>query len=160
MNSLELTKLMQRNEHTKKYFMGCFPSDKIPLIKVKYPHCMIVNTDDSESSGTHWIGIFIPRKNVIEYYDSFGEWPPSSINISEYLKSFSTVSYNTISLQSPLSGSCGKHVLYFLFKRCNNIAFQRIIRNLQEHICANDQNNPDRIVSAFVRYHFFKLKNI
>ena len=151
MNSLELTKLMKRNKWTKKYFLGCFPSDKIPYSNI-YPHCIIVNSDGSESENTHWLAIFVTNKHIVEYYDSFGEWPPPSNDILNYLQNFSEVVYHTNLLQSPLSEICGRHTMYFLIKRSQGNDFEKIIHSLtSKRVCA------DRVVNSYVRYHFFYL---
>ena len=56
----------------KGKFAGIFPADKIPILTEKVPYA-IVNLDDSNESGSHWVAIAKdPSKPKIIFYDSFG----------------------------------------------------------------------------------------
>src|SRR5258706_7127473 len=52
-------------------FLGCFPSDKIPL-PITYPSCMVLNTDDSSEAGTHWIAMCLVNPDTVEYFCPLG----------------------------------------------------------------------------------------
>ncbi len=63
----------------KSKFAGIFPADKIPILTEKVPYA-IVNLDDSNESGSHWVAIARDKesgkpsgaKPKIIFYDSFG----------------------------------------------------------------------------------------
>lgn len=55
----------------KGKFAGIFPSDKIPVLTEKVPYA-IVNVDDSNESGSHWLAIARDSSGKIIFYDSFG----------------------------------------------------------------------------------------
>src|SRR4051812_14221523 len=106
MNTIQLEKLMRRNFVVKNFFKGCFASDKIPTY-TSYPHCFIVNTDPSYMEGEHWVGINVISPNFIEFYDSFGVYPPKSLHIKNYLENYKEIFYNNVQLQSYKSEACG-----------------------------------------------------
>lgn len=53
-------------------YQGTFPIDKQPRLTKTQPYS-IVNLDRSGEKGEHWVGLaFIPKRNVVMVYDSFG----------------------------------------------------------------------------------------
>ena len=144
MYSLEIDKILSRNEVTKKYYSGCFPCDRIPRLKV-FPHCMIVNTDPEGCQGSHWIAIYVPSFHTAEYYDSLGDWPAPS-HIHEFLSLFKTVVFNPIALQSDRASTCGMHAIYFLHNRCSGLSLEGMLRKFKLLKCS-----PDIVVRSFAR---------
>ena len=49
-------------------FNGVYPRNNLP--KIKY-WTYLINLDEYESIGTHWIAFFVNGNNII-YFDSFG----------------------------------------------------------------------------------------
>lgn len=143
MFSAEINKVLSRDSVTKSFFRGCFPADRIPYLN-DFPYCMVVNTDCAGSPGTHWTALYVDSANHIEYYDSFGAWPPP-LEISEYLDKFKFVKLNQLKLQSDRAASCGRHVIYFLRRRCSGLAFSEIIKNFVD--C---KSNPDELVNSYL----------
>lgn len=91
MNSFELDKILRRNPVTRRIYCGVHPSDRIPLIK-KFPCAMIINFDEAEKPGTHWVALYAPSKFHVKYFDSLGSaarggyGPGISVkNISDYI---------------------------------------------------------------------------
>ena len=59
-------------------FNGVYSRDNLPKITKKGPY--VINLDEYENTGTHWIALFITTNEVI-YFDSFGiEHIPKEIN--------------------------------------------------------------------------------
>jgi hypothetical protein len=54
----------------KHKYIGTFPADKIP--KLKKNQMMIVNNQNSNQGGEHWLGICKTKDDTILIYDSFG----------------------------------------------------------------------------------------
>ena len=52
-------------------FMGVFPSDKIPRLTETTPYC-ILNLDNSNQPGSHWVAIARLDDEHAMMYDSFG----------------------------------------------------------------------------------------
>lgn len=146
MNTIQINKILSRSPVTCSNYLGCFPADQIP--KVAFPSAMVVNIDPSWQDGSHWIAIFIQSNNSVEYYDSFGIWPPLNPDILRFLNNFSTIIYNEIPLQSMHSKSCGKHAIYFIFQKSLGRSFDEIISRLRHA-------NADRLVNEFVRRKIF-----
>lgn len=145
MNSRAIDNILKRNQATRNLYLGCFPSDKIPMSAI-FPHCMVVNTDTSANVGEHWTAIFVESGTHVEYYDSLAIWPPID-NIARFLNKFAHILYNDVPLQSDFSSSCGKHVIYFLIKRCKTAeSFKEIVEKL-----SLNKTSADRIVNTYVR---------
>ena len=59
-------------------FNGVYSRDNLPKITKKGAH--VINLDEYENAGTHWIALFI-KTNEFIYFDSFGiEHIPKEIN--------------------------------------------------------------------------------
>lgn len=142
MDTLQIEKILRRNPCTRPFFVGCYPSDMIPTIG-EFPHCMVANTDPSHLAGTHWTAIYVPSRDVVEFYDSFGDSPNEQI--SRFLAKFERVRQNSHMLQSPLSSACGRHAIYFLIRRCGGARFSDILNHFR-----SVKSPPDRIVDAYV----------
>jgi hypothetical protein len=151
MYTSEINKILRRNRRTASSYIGCFPADRIPRSRaLVYPHCMVVNTDDSSLPGSHWVAIYVESPIQCDYFDSLAQWPPKSPEIFTYLQQFNQVNRLKEPIQSALSLSCGKHVIYFLHRRCQGWPLLRIVRHLSH--CKTD---GDRLVSEFVRKFVF-----
>ena len=127
MNSLQINLILQRNHYTKECFKGVYPSNRIRKYST-YPYCMVANSDKEGQRGTHWLGIFVPNPNTVEYFDSFAE-PPNAV-IKKFLDQFETIVVNSRQVQSIFDNSCAAHVIYFLISRSKGMPFNTIIKRL------------------------------
>lgn len=128
MNTLELQLKAQNEPVLKQIFIGVFPCDKIPDI-YKLPSALIVNLDNSDKPGTHWIAIFFDKIGKCEYFDSYGRKPP--IEILNYVgKQTNRYTFNNKCIQDLWSISCGQMCLYYLIWRCRGISFKQIINSM------------------------------
>jgi len=152
MNTLQINKILHRNDITKDYYIGCFASNSIPVSINFTPFCMVVNLDPSSGAGSHWIGIFCENLTNIDYYDSLGIWPPISPYIRDYLCNFERVRFNTIQVQNSLKPTCGKHVIFFLFQRCKGFSMNKIIQFLKTV-------KADDFVSEFIKNKIFNINS-
>jgi hypothetical protein len=143
MNSFQLEKILKGNCHTKKYFIGVYSSNNIPLPK-KFPSCFIANTDKKGNIGEHWVSFFVKDKENIEYFDSLGEKP--NADISEYLSNFPKVNLSYYKIQSPFSDSCGHYCVYFIVNKCLGIKFNTIIKTLLD-----TKRYADLLVKYFIQ---------
>src|SRR6218665_594169 len=91
-------------------FRGVFLRDKLPK-NPKSKECGILNLDDSNGRGTHWVA-WTKRGNNKIYFDSFGLPPP--LELPEYSKS--PVSHNSERLQPVEKVFFGHLCLYVLRK--------------------------------------------
>ena len=75
--------------------------------------CGIVNLDDFNGSGTHWVAYY-KKHNYKEYFDSFGDLRPP-IEIVNYLKL--PIEYNYEQKQKFNTYNCGHLCLKFLYEK-------------------------------------------
>ena len=104
-------------------FKGCFMRDEIGSF-CGSDECFILNTDESSSSGTHWVAVNIAgacdayygADGTTYYFDSFGLEPTEEIK--RYCKE--PRFYNSFEFQKPDEVICGHLCLYFLYRmrRC------------------------------------------
>lgn len=135
MNSLEISKILKHHHKSRTSYVGCFPSDMIPLIK-KYPASIVLNTDDSSSPGTHWVAIYCPNSYTVEYFDSYSMKPNE--NIAQFLSKFQKVVTSNKPLQDVFSDVCGHFCIYFIINRSLGQSFHQIIDKLSK-IKLNDE---------------------
>ncbi len=98
--------------------------DQLPRHVTK-PECGIVNLDDNEGRGTHWVAYYIDNKNKI-YFDSFGLDPP--LEIINYLGH--GILCQTFQLQNFDDYICGHLCLHVLTELNNAKSYKDIILNL------------------------------
>src|SRR6266571_4560668 len=104
MNTLEINDILSN----LGCFYGVYPKDLLPksLFK-KRPLAFVINTDNADEPGEHWVALYIDENNIAEYLDSFG-FPPFK-KIYEFLEiqNVENLIYNNYQLQSNFSSVCG-----------------------------------------------------
>ena len=101
------------------YFRGVYACDQIPSEEYPIPYAMIVNTDPSYKSGEHWVSVFVPSFDVVEYFDPYGGRPMNE-EIYRFIKMFRVKKYYNIRLQSYdiQSDTCGFFCILYVSCRC------------------------------------------
>lgn len=66
-----------------KNFRGIYMRDALPR-KPKMLEKAIINLDTIKGDGTHWV-CYSKIKNIVQYYDSFGNLPPP-LEFMKYMK--------------------------------------------------------------------------
>jgi hypothetical protein len=123
MNSIQIDRILRKID----CYRGVYSSNNIQRFQ-NYPYALVANTDKMGEMGTHWVGMYVPNSNTIEYFDSFAE--PPNPDIEKFLNQFKHIKMNTKKLQSIFDNSCGSHVIYFLVNRCRGEKFDSIVHNL------------------------------
>lgn len=93
------------------FFRGVFMKDALPG-KIWKNETGIVNLDNSEGSGTHWV-CYKKLGSTIYYFDSFGNLPPPK-ELQYYFKTAKNVLYNYKREQPDETVICGHLCLDFL----------------------------------------------
>lgn len=75
--------------------------------------CYIMNLDDNNSSGSHWVAFIITDYYVL-YCDSFGMAPPEQV-YQLFLKTKKDIFVNQRQYQDMNSVLCGYFAVYFLY---------------------------------------------
>ena len=112
-------------------FIGVFASDKIPQVINQFPASFVVNTDPSDKPGEHWVAFHVPKEDVLEFFDSYGQHP-SKYGFQDFIRRFSTVIWNAVTIQSPTSNVCGQYCIYFLLKRNSGNSINCIVYHLKK----------------------------
>ena len=137
MNTFEIN-----NEMNKlKCFKGTFAKDLLPYKKYsERPIGFIINTDNSNMPGEHWVALFIDEQNNAEYFDSFGR-QPICCEIYKLLKknNVKTILYNKHQIQSYFSINCGVYCILYLKMRCNNFLLNEFINLFSDNLLINDE---------------------
>lgn len=119
---------MQLNELAKRmripFFRGVFMRNALPAGGVRRNESGIVNLDNVEGPGTHWVA-YAKRGHRAVYFDSFGNLRPPK-ELTQYLDNDDDVKieYNRTSYQEYDQNNCGQLCLRFLqtigtkFKDC------------------------------------------
>ena len=77
MDSIKISKKVKGNRKTEKNFNGVFSADTLPRGKERRPGFYIVNLDNSDQEGSHWICIELGKRGEKSaYFDSYGLPPP------------------------------------------------------------------------------------
>ena len=106
-------------------FRGVFVRDELPK-KPSRNECGILNLDDSNGTGSHWVAFLKNGMDKI-YFDSYGLPPPTEL--VKYLQS--PVYYNSERVQPDNEVFCGHLCLHVLKKTCKDgVSFQEVINSL------------------------------
>ena len=135
-----------------KHFRGVYSRDVLPQ-KIR-KECGIINLDDIQGAGTHWVcdrnlDSVVGSLPVVEYFDPFGLVMPY-----EALEYFRTarkkIVYSIDEIQNRSTVLCGYWCLYYLYERQRGNSILDIIHN--PHF---DNDNSDFIKE----YHswYFKI---
>ena len=135
------------DKNTKSAFLGVFPINYLPKRLSHLPVFLIINTNTNNLPGQHWKAVFIDKKGNGEIFDSLAM--PISLDLQRWMNNFAkkwTVSQLT--LQNPLSPSCGGYVLLYIMTR---LKCKSLISCVEQYFTSNVIEN-DRIVE-----HFFHI---
>ena len=112
-----------------KSFLSVYPSDLLPHSIHQQTDSVILNTDPQTQEGTQWLAIqFQPKSSTAFYFDSYGQPPPSDLNILSFLKRNCTVWNYITSLQGPTSVVCGQNCCLFALYMDEGYTPQQFVR--------------------------------
>lgn len=94
------------------HFRGVYMRNALPEDGPRKYESAIVNLDDKDGPGTHWVAYAKKNKKVM-YFDSFGDLQPPS-DLIKYLGVGSIVNYNYQKYQDYDTVVCGHLCLKFL----------------------------------------------
>ena len=106
------------------------------------PWCLILNTEQKDLSGTHWLALYAPQSGPIEFFDSF------SFSFSMYGFDSLDPLHLLYSLQSPSSFVCGHYCIFYIYRRSCHTS-----QNQNFHLFINISNR-DLWVTKYI--HNFK----
>ena len=104
-------------------FQGVFALDELPQEYEQRPALYVVNTEPSCQDGEHWVAIYFPPQGLPEFFDSFAR----KAFATELRRLLGNVYlHNRFILQSPISDTCGQHVIYYARERSKGVPFNMI----------------------------------
>ena len=64
---------------TRSAFLGVFPLNELPIRVERRPALLVVNTQTSDLSGSHWLCLMLFEDGHGEVFNSFGLPPPTAV---------------------------------------------------------------------------------
>jgi hypothetical protein len=141
MDGLEITRILEANEMTRRNFQGCFPLDQIPNPStLPSPSSMIINLSPSSDAGSHWVAMYsegMNRKPI--YFDSLALKPIKS-EIMNFLKNFPLgFIQNRRPYQCTFSNVCAHYCMAFIFHMSlPNSSFNSFLSILDKNCLQSD----------------------
>ena len=166
MDSKLVEKVLTSDEFTRGTFRGVFPRDifvETPFSSLCTNHPLnhyIVNLDESDSPGSHWIAVeYDKNTRNVTYFDSYALGPSLSSDIEDkFIKEAKTITYNFTPLQmaSAPSSVCGQYCILFCLLRARNFSLAKVSQLL---LITPDttRHQRDHIIDQTVRKHFPSL---
>lgn len=155
MNTDEIFNILNANNKTKKHFKGVFPSDCLPIKKLKKPAFVVANTDDRYSPGQHWVSFWFPKNvkngdNSIGYYfDSFGTEPVNKHFLKFLKTNCKKFISNTQQLQGNFSSTCGHWCCMYYYYTCRGRSLKEFLKMFSKK---NLDLNDKKVVHLYMKH--------
>lgn len=157
LSTFELDKALRSNIDTGKLYAGTFPVDLLPRFRPRPHSLIVVNKGTSQTSGTHWILIYIPcasseNRGSWFLFDSLGKGAEGDKYLLSYFDRCNPVrvKFNKLQLQHMDSNSCG----YFVLSVAWLIARGVSPSSLHHFFSASDLASNDVFVKKVVSTQF------
>lgn len=95
------------------HFRGVFMRNDLPK-KCNKQECGVINLDDRNGAGTHWVSYYKQDDELCFYFDSFGDLQPFR-EFVHYVGNKCEIHFNYTKYQTYDSIVCGHLCLKFLF---------------------------------------------
>lgn len=129
MTTLDIQKALKSHKFTKKYFQGVFAINTTPKKVKSKPALYVINSDNSDKPGQHWLAVYFTSNGCGEFFDSYGRSPAKYPEIKRFLKYNSKcITHNNKQLQSLFTGVCGQYCCMFLLHRCKGKSMKNFIK--------------------------------
>ena len=127
--STDLNREMNRLVKNFPTFMngGVIMKDEVKNLKIYDKMIVIVNYDNSNLSGSHWVGI-VKINNLIYHFGSYGI-PPLK-EVTDKFKRDNKIYYNDIAVQLDNSKICGNLTLYVIKELVKGRSFRYILNTI------------------------------
>jgi len=92
----------------------------------------IINLDDSQGTGTHWVAIVNdPKQTFIEYFDSYGMPPPLEA-LELFRRHKRKPLFQDAQLQQTKSDYCGYFCAYYIAERAKGKSPHQVVYSLTQ----------------------------
>ena len=123
--TFQIDNYLRKNDN----YLGTFPLDRLPDLPNKFPKSIIINTDQSNKPGDHWIAIVLMTEKHAYYFDSFGLGIIDQQIQKFLLPRYSSIIFNSLCIQHILSDKCGYYCIYFVQNVHNLQSFYKFLSN-------------------------------
>jgi hypothetical protein len=128
-----------------KNFVGVFSRNNTPYLKKN--HSLILNLDDEEGSGTHWVALCKKKDgSKVLFFDSYGYPPPQEI-VDIYKKNKNKLVYSNNEIQDPTSIMCGYYCMMFIREFYKGRDFYDFLYSFD----INNRNNNEKILKLYFK---------
>ena len=147
MDTRQIRQYMRQDVYIRRQLGDVCAVDRLPMQISRRSRIYIVNTDESNRPGDHWVACYFPRQGPTEFFDSNGYGP------DHYHRRFKRVllkngryyRYNPVKVQSAGTMTCGHFCLYYAYYRCHGYTMKQIIDML------GDPQDNESFVIDFVK---------
>ena len=121
-------------------YQGSFALDELTQVKIRYPTFLVVNLDERNSRGNHWIALAIYFDSVY-VCDTLGGVLPSRKWPQKWLNFLSLITVHRslfITKQLSDSGLCGLFCVTFILEMSKHNNFKEFISLFSSDLSTND----------------------
>jgi hypothetical protein len=113
LSSLDILNYLKKDSYSRRTFKKVLARDRLPK-KIFYPSSYVINTDNHNEPGEHWLAFFYDSSGYCTFFDSFAR-SPKEFQLEEFLdKTSNDWNHNTMRLQNMNSVTCGYYCVYFI----------------------------------------------
>ena len=155
LNTLEIRSALYSNQLTFSYVGQVCAANQLVAITPQKPKLFVVNTQNSNQIGEHWVCFYVPENGPSEFFDSLGKHPSHYhqsfedflVNNTNYRQSYL---HNIKAVQSQNSRACGFFVLFYCALRCDGFSF----RDIMSFFDKKNLDNSTELCVQFVKYNY------
>ena len=146
MNTNEINQILLNS--VPDTFKGTYPVNQLPNHFDSFPTAVVANTDPWPKPGAHWVALYFPNSQKVEYFCSYA-CPPKPLFIN-YLNQFDRIKVNPKRVQGDFSAVCGQYCIYYILKRSQGLKMKEIVAQFNQ---GNLQEN-DEMIKCYVNDNF------
>ena len=143
MDTVQVWHALQLDRYTRDLVRGVYARDHLPRQVTYVPSAYVINTDNCERPGQHWVAVYVDMSSARiqgEYFDSYG-LPPLHQDILTWLdRGVDEWTWNPRRLQNPDTAVCGQYCLYYLTQRARGRAMNSIVHTLDTSCTTYDND--------------------
>lgn len=127
MNTAQILKLLSHDSFASQLNPSVQPINHFLVNSINKPSVTIINYDNCDEPGSHWVCVYCTTSGSIEFFDSYGIRPIiPKLMTKLQANSTKTITYNSFALQG-LSTVCGQYCVIFTLLRARGYSFHDVI---------------------------------
>ena len=73
MNSIQINAIFKKHKYTRYIYKGTIAFNEKPK-KITRPSAYIINTQNRDKDGEHWLAFYFDLNGDVDVFDSYGLW--------------------------------------------------------------------------------------